>query len=701
METDLLKLKAIKDKLVEGELNEELVKIISKDDTLRGVVEYYNNTDKELTKNDIYTIEAVIITLQYIYNNTDLDLIVPDDEYDKLYQLYNNLTGKNIVGSTNVKDRPIGYHKYPDLRGTLDKAHFVTKSDKPVNEKRKSIEDWLNSCINRVGRNFLPGELEILLTPKWDGFSVILECENGKVKKALTRGDVTINEAVDLSVMFSGLPVNDIVDTNEPFGLKTEVVMNKENYEKLIATEGSFTNQRSIIGSILNVKELERKYLKYLTILPLQYQVYDEDDIPEVVNYEKLNLPFRKMDLSPNGNIPNWDMLKDNMDSLIHEVSTKMEGVMIDGIVIRLLNKNIQSKLGRDKDGGINMFEVAYKLPPQTKKTKIKSIEFTIGLLGSVTPVAKVEPIKIKGNTIQNISLGSVERCKELNLAEGDEVIIKYDVIPYLEIDNTCEKSGEEPIEIITHCPYCKEQLVVSPVLKCDNNNCPTRQIGKIINYVEKMKIPFLNEGIITTLYKEKILCSIEDLYRLKDKKNKIISLDGFGEKLFDKIISGIDSRRKVYDYTLIGSIGIPYIGVRISKRILDIYYLGEFIHVCNKFDINKLYKVEGIKEKTAMKIIEGVNENKELIMFLNNELEVIHEENDYVCKVCFTRVRDREFESYLETHKVKTLEKYSKEVDILIVPDNGTQSTKIDKAIKQGKKILTLSEAYKYFNYN
>lgn len=698
MEKDLIKLNGIKDKLLKGELTEEIIEGLSKNESLRTFVEYYNNTNKELDKDDIGIIEAVILILQYIYNNTDLNLIVPDDEYDKLYQIYNNLTGKNIVGSTNVKDRPIAFHKYPELRGTLDKVHFVTKSDKPVNEKRKSIEDWLYTCINRLGRNFLPGELEILLTPKWDGFSLILECENGKVKKALTRGDVSNNEAVDLSVMFSGLPVNDIVDTKHNFGLKTEVVMNKENYDKLISTEGSFTNQRSIIGSILNVKELERKYLHYLTILPLQYQIYDEHDIPEVVDYDKLNLPYRKMDLSPNGNIPNWDELKSNMTSLIEEVNTKMEGVMIDGIVIRLLNKNIQSKLGRD--GGINKFEVAYKLPPQTKKTKIKSIEFTIGLLGSVTPVAKVEPIKIKGNTIQNISLGSIERCKELNLAEGDEVIIKYDVIPYLEIDNTCEKSGEEPIEIITHCPYCKEPLVVSPVLKCINNNCPTRQIGKIINYVEKMKIPFLNEGIITTLYKEKILCSIEDLYRLKDKKNTIINLDGFGEKLFDKIISGIDSRRKVYDYMLIGSIGIPYIGIRISKRILDIYYLLEFIQVCNKFDINKLYKIEGIKEKTAMKIIEGVNENKELIMFLNNELEVMHEENDYVCKVCFTRVRDRDFESYLETHKVKTLEKYSKEVDILIVPDNVTQSTKIDKAQKQGKKILSISDAYKYFNY-
>ena len=144
-------------------------------------------------------------------------------------------------------------------------------------------------------------------------------------------------------------------------------------------------------------------------------------------------------------------------------------------------SKESESK-EEDETAGINKFERSFKFQPESKKSILKSVEFSVGNLGNITPIAKIEPVKLRGNTIKSISLGSVERFKMLGLSVGDEVIIKYEIIPYLDIDDTCEMSGERLIEAPTHCPFCGSELVEDPLLRCNNESCSSRVIGKILN---------------------------------------------------------------------------------------------------------------------------------------------------------------------------------------------------------------------------
>ncbi|WP_304576965.1 helix-hairpin-helix domain-containing protein, partial [Romboutsia ilealis] len=220
---------------------------------------------------------------------------------------------------------------------------------------------------------------------------------------------------------------------------------------------------------------------------------------------------------------------------------------------------------------------------------------------------------------------------------------------------------------------------------------------------VNKMRIENISINTIERFYQLGFLRSIEDLYRLENHKNEIVQLDGFGSKSFQKIIDGINNRRDVYDYELMGSIGIQDIGERMFKKILSVYSINDLKSKCEepgKF-MKELINLEGIKDKTADKIIRGIYINTSLINFLLKEVKVKKNTRVYDKKVCFSKIRDKEFEKFLDENNVLVMDSFKKETDILIVPDVNESSSKIDKAKKQGKPVIDLKTAHEYFGYN
>lgn len=643
----------------------------------------YNDDDKNI-------IELIILILQNIYNNSGLLSPVSDEEYDKLYELNKDLNNKEIVGSIfNTKNKIIDHHNYPDLRGTINKIHFLAKSEKGI-DKRKSLEEWIESIERILNRKLLKHEKKLILTPKWDGVSIIFECENDISKKALTRGHVIKNEAMVLpflthnEVNFSY--VND--KKYKKYGVKTEIIMTGENYERFKKKYGDFKSPRSAVSSIINSNENNKDYLNYLTIIPLQVQDYltKEIIIPNYI-FDKYGILVENY---------NYELL----NKLFYKIKEKMynETVPIDGIVLRIADPNIQNIVGRENN--INKYEAAFKFPAEEKKTKLINVEMCVGSLGAITPRAEVTPVKIKGNTITHISLGSIDRFESLNLRKGDEVIVKYEIIPYLIKNNSCKQGDGEIFLTPVYCPYCNYQLKKDPVLKCVNDNCDSRKIGKIINYIEKIKISNISEAIVTIFYKLGILTKIEDLYNLGDNKTKILELNGFGAKKLKNILDGIKSRSNIYDYELLGALGISGIGEKIFKKILDVYSLKELQNIANKNKTEKLTSIQGIKNKTAKKIINGLNDNIDTIKFLCSRLNIKHDNRKYNIKVCFTKVRDKEFEKFLDSKQVLVLDNYNKNVDIIITLDKNSESGKIEKAKKDGKKILSINEAYTIFGF-
>ena len=161
--------------------------------------------------------------------------------------------------------------------------------------------------------------------------------------------------------------------------------------------------------------------------------------------------------------------------------------------------------------------------------------------------------------------MGSVDRFRSMDhLTSGSEIIVRYEIIPYMELDHTCKINPDGyRFYIPTHCKYCNHELVEDPLLKCVNEECPSRIIGNVVNYINKMRIENINIETITTLFDQGIITGIESLYTLDKHKAEIVSLPGFGEKSYEKMIEGINKQKSVFDYELLGSLGIQSIGVR------------------------------------------------------------------------------------------------------------------------------------------
>ncbi len=683
-------------KLKKNETSEDLIRGLVDSVGIPRLTKYYTEVAEIQNLDDLdkFTISKIIEVTQFLYNNSDIQSPISDEEYDKLYEVLVDL-GLNIVGSVNAQGKPVRNHKYPDLRGSLDKVHFIRIEDKGK-DKRKSIEDWIKTMENKLGFRIKGKHAQVRLQPKWDGVSVVFECdENGIVEHALLRGDTGRNEAVTLDHLFKGVNFSKYCSDNRKFGLKTEVMVSDNQYEELCKIDGSYSSPRSACTSILNSKDVDSSYIKYLTVQPLRLQ-YEGDAEDEVI--------VIRQDSDMEGIIYDRTANLDDLDELLHimeniKYHATKDGLVTDGVVISCLDEDVISGMGRDNH--INKFEIAYKFPPETKKSILLDVEFSMGALGNITPVAKIEPVKMRGNKISSINLGSVDRFESLNLRQGDEVIIKYEIIPYLDKDDTCKKGSGKVYPVPTHCPYCNEELVEDPLLKCVNDNCESRVVGKILNYVNKMRIENISINTIERFYQLGFLRSVEDLYRLEDFRNDIIQLDGFGNKSFQKIIDGINNRREVYDYELMGSVGIPDIGERMFKKILSVYNIDDLLNNWDKKEfVEGLINLEGVQKKTALKICEGIFNNKQLIVFLLREVKVKKNNRVYDKKVCFSKIRDKEFEKFLDNNNVLVMDSFKKDTDILIVPDVNESSSKIEKAKKQGKPVIDLKSAHEYFGF-
>jgi DNA ligase (NAD+) len=660
---------------------------------IKSLVNYYIHTEENISSNiDTAILGTIISILQFVYNNST-DEIISDEDYDLLYEIYISQSNHDIVGSPNLKNRIIRHHVYTDLRGTLKKAHFITNKEKGK-DPRWSIESFIQSIERTIGRPLTNKEAQCELFPKFDGISIVFELdEDGYIEHALTRGHTDINEAVDVTPIFPKTNMNDISNNKGTrCGIKTEVIMKYSDYADFCEKYGNFRSPQKAISSIFNTLEYNRENLKYVTIVPLRIQNFNTKKI-SIANSAYKDYPYDKCD------IRNTGALRKKIDT-IKRCMKCIHDVPIDGVVIYMTDPYIQEVMGR-KDN-INKYEIAFKFPPEQKKSKIIAVDFQIGLLGSITPVAKVEPIKMENNNVvKSICIGSIDIFNELNIRIGDEVIVKYEITPTLYKDDSCAVGDGELVSVPTHCEYCKNELDKVPVLRCTNPECPSLMIGRIANYITKLKISDIGVDTITTLFKEGILTSIEDLYNLKNKKNDIIQLRGYGEKSYKIIIDSIDKRRDVSDYEMLGAIGIIGVASKTFKKILNIYYIDELIDICINSDLNKLMNIKSIGSKIAPMIIIGIKKNLPLIKFLQGELTCKHETNNYSLTVLFSNIRDRDFENYLiENKNVNVVDSYIKKIDLLIVKDESSNGDKVRKAKRDNKKIMTIEEAYKMFDY-
>lgn len=672
-------------------------------DTIFDFLKSAEKNEKDLSDDRKNFLKSLIHVSNSIYNYSGENTGMSDSEYDILCEYYKALSGDSQILSEKVVGDNLSYHKFPSLRGTLDKIYKLTEDDVLKNKSQSTIEDWVKtteaSYYGSTGERINLYEEEVIVMPKFDGCSCVFEFDkNGELSRALTRGNTETNEAQDITHIFRNSGIKPPIKSKYEVGLKTEVMILDSDLEEVNSMSiRPYKNTRSLCSSITNSDECDGRE-KFLKIIPLRYtELVDGKETEQLLPNQVMDYPYLICKLKE---------LEKIRDFAINH-KTVRPGYRCDGAVIRLTNPKLQKVLGRK--GNKQKFEVAYKFTEETTYSKIIDIDFTTGLFGRITPRAIFEEVKLKGNTIQKASMGSIAVFDELGIAKGDTVKIIYDIIPYVTFDENdpyCKRSGKKPIERPLLCHECGEELETSEkggILYCNNEKCPSRVRGKILNYCKKMDIANISYNTIEDFYFEGFLRGIEDLYDLHNHINSISQISGYGMKKIQKILDEIDSHKTVIPSLLLGSIGIEGISVKTFKKVLEYINIDEILEVCEDNNHNFFTVIPGIKDKSARRIVKGINENRNLIDFLIRELDLLDEpklgSKDF--SVVFTKVRDEELEKFIEENNGEVSDSLTKTTSFVVTPVKGTKSSKVSKAEQYGIPIITKDEVIDYINKN
>lgn len=646
-------------------------------------ITYYINIDKitnePLSEIQLQELNAIVGILQILYTSS-IGSPISDSDYDSLEEKLVDMGIPRLAGSIELNQNSKIAGKHTTLRGTLDKVYYLTSDEKRTNKSRKTLDEWIKSTealyYRNTGKQIDLNKVKIMLQPKFDGVSATLEIDDKMLW--ITRGDTKNNLASDIT---------HIMDTfNDRFkgydkgtGIKFEVMCPEENKDKINSfyRNKSYHNSRQIVTATLNSNEADFK-VDYLYPIPLR--IIHEGENVEQINPELINKFPTEICTFGDRNI-------------IKKFANRNKYVTVDGMrfrtdgaVMTILDDDIKLALGRDKN--INNFEVAYKFTEEVAYTKVKSVEFYVSDFNYITPVLVVNTVIMKGNEINRISLSNKERFDELDLHYGDEVKVLYDIIPYVTIDENCHRAvNGRKIEFIKECPTCHEQLDLSTVMvKCNNPDCPSRLVGRIMNYCTNLRIQNIGYSTLNVLHGIGLLDNgIPDLYKLKKKVNEITSLEGFGKAKTKKIISEIESKRRLKDYEFFGSIGIKGMSMKTFELVFSKIKLSDMMNMIKlkNYDLiaAKLLSVPGIGDTMARIFIEYLKDNKRMSEFKKLLKEVILVETYGIGypngRVSFTGCRPTdEVAELLRRNGYEPTTSWSSKVRYVIAPSNFSSST-------------------------
>ena len=686
--------------LITGEMTSaEAVDTIKNTKELMGTINSYLRAEAyntgPLGDEDIQIIHAIIEVLQFIYNDSGVESPISDTEYDRLYEMMVSGGGSEVIGYRMGDAGEAHEHKYPTLRGTLKKVYYLSRDEKRTNPSRKYLDEWIESAekmiFDSTGEHVNLNDEDIYVFPKWDGVSGIQECNpDGSMVLGLTRGDTEHNIGYDITKHLRVTSPYSGITTTLPHGVKYEIMMDNDMLDEYNETyKCDYKSTRSIVSSIINSSDCDERD-ELLRPIPLRY--IEEGSGREVLHPAVFEMPYIRCKLRD----------RDLIKKFAEENRYVNGAYRTDGAVIYIINPRLQDILGRSNEK--NNFEVAYKFTEETALTEIKKIEFSVKNFGRITPVAVFKPVKIKGNTVSRASIGSKARFDTLNLAKGDEVILHYDIIPYITVNPaTCLRANREPIYFVSECPVCGVHLDYGPddaIVKCPNPDCPSKATGRILNFITKMKIKNISYATVDLLHRFGYLDSIKDLYKIESRMSDIMQIPTMGAVKVNRIVQSIQDRSTVKDYELFGALGIEGIAKETFKTIFDEIRPNELMEAVEDKDISVITDIKGIGSAKAKKVFEGLRANRKTIRTLSKHVDVYHDSSAPRFTVAFSKIRDNDGHliELIESLGGCEVDSVSKDTSLLIVPALDTSaSSKIKKAREKGIPIVEFDNAADY----
>lgn len=637
--------------------------------------------------------KAVELLNLYSYHYYVLDdPITGDEEYDKLYHEvleYEESHKEDIL--SNSPTQRVG----DVVSEGFSKASHLSRmwSLEDVFDS-EGLQKWLTKTYK------LDKNISFYCEPKYDGASLNLIYEDGKLSQAITRGDGEAGELITQNVKtIRSVPLT--IEHKERIEIRGEVVIYKDEFEKinkarLKSGEAVFANPRNAAAGSL--RQLDPKITASRNLVFLPYGV-GENSLEDKLLSDKMeyiySLGFKKPPLR--ATCKDFD----EIEAVYEEMNKNRDGyeMMLDGMVIKVDEIAAQIDMGYTVKNP--RFSVAYKFPAVEKVTTLREIILQVGRSGVVTPVAVVKPTNIDGVVVERATLHNFDEIDRKDIRIGDKVIIlrSGDVIPKITKVLTHERGGDEAkVQRPTSCPVCGSELLDEGVLlKCQNLTCEARVINSIIYFASKpcLNIDGLGSKIVEALFNASLVKSVLDLFELN--LEKLLKLEGFKKKKAQNLLNAIEEAKRCDYWRFINSLGIEHIG-EVASKILSERFGSSFIDA-KKEDILAL---DGFGEEMAESVLEFVRVNRDTILKLQNILKPLEpikreeaKENPFkgksvVLTGSMSQSRD-EIKAMLEDLGAKVSGSVSKKTDFVIYGEDA--GSKYDKALDLGVEVLSEKE--------
>lgn len=631
--------------------------------------------------------------------------VITDQEFDHLMRELQDLEAKHPehfdpnspsvrVGSDLNKNFKQVEHKYPML------SLGNTYSQAEVTEFYDRVSKSLNE------------DFEICCEMKFDGTSISLTYEHGKLVQAVTRGDgVRGDDVTDNVKTIRTIPLILHGDYPDSFEMRGEILMPWDVFEELnrereLREEPLFANPRNAASGTLKSQNsavvASRKLDAYL------YYMLGEN-LPHDGHYENL-MEAEKWGFKISHITKKVHSLQEIFDFINYwDVERKNLPVATDGIVLKVNSLRQQRNLGYTAKSP--RWAIAYKFQAERALTRLNKVTYQVGRTGAVTPVANLDPVQLSGTTVRRASLHNADIIASLDLHIGDMVYVEKggEIIPKITgVDIDSRSADAEKVEFITHCPECGSKLIRyedEAAFYCPNETgCPPQIKGKIEHFISRraMNIEGLGPETVDQFYQEGLIHNVADLYSLST--DDICRLDRMGEKSADNIIQGIARSKEVPYERVLFALGIRFVGETVAKKVAKAFRSIDALAAAN---LDALIHVDEIGLKIAQSIISyfADEKNRELVERLRNaglKLEADEEDlsghtdilqgKSIVISGVFSRHSRDEYKELIEKHGGKNVGSISKKTSFILAGDNMGPS-KLEKARSLGIAIIDENE--------
>ncbi len=617
--------------------------------------------------------------------------IMTDRRYDELYDELSALEAQTGVILSSSPTQRVGYEVQSSLPKQRHESPMLSLSK---TKNRDELSGWL------AGR-------EGLLSWKLDGLTIVLTYEDGSLTKAVTRGNGQIGEVITANARgFENLPGR--IPFTGSLVVRGEAVISYRDFDSInreLDEDSKYKNPRNLCAGSVRALDPAITAARHVNLIAFSLVSASKDG--EQVDFEN-SMEKRFAFLKEQG----FDVVEyrrvdpGNVVSVLEEFEKKIydNPYPSDGLVLLLDDISYGESLGRTAKAPRNA--IAFKWADETAQTELLDIEWSCSRTGLINPVAVFRAVELEGTQVSRASVHNISIVKELALGRGDIITVYKANMIIPQIAENLTRSGTAVIP--DRCPACLMPTRVraqysAETLVCENPDCPAKRIKSFTQFCSRdaMNIEGLSEQTLEKLVSRGFIREWADIYRVGDHAEDIEEMEGFGELSCANLLASIEKSRDTQLSRFLYAIGIPGIGVALSK-VLARHFDGDFERVASA-DIEELSSIDGVGDIMAADIRAFFDDEKKLhavrraLDHLRLEKENTVDDSSPISGLTFVVTGSvnsfsgrSELKRYIEDRGGKVTGSVTSKTDYLINNDVNSTSSKNKKAAELGVKVIS-----------